>query len=67
MPETGYDLVNPTAYGQADGNGNTIREKFGKIWLLPYQTNLNCPSCTAGHTWYDELIIGYQQIADPKF
>ncbi len=65
--QTGYDLVNPTAYGQADGNGNMIREKFGKIWLLPYQTNLNCPSCTAGHTWYDELIIGYQQIADPKF
>ncbi len=65
--QTGYDLVNPTAYGQADANGNMIREKFGKIWLLPYQTNLNCPSCSAANTWYDELIISYTQIADPKF
>ncbi len=65
--QTGYDLVNPTAYGQPDANGNMIREKFGKIWLLPYQTNLNCPSCSAANTWYDELIISYSQIADPKF
>jgi len=65
--QTGYDLVNPTAYGQPDGNGNSIREKFGKIWLLPYQTDLNCPSCAAANTWYDELIISYQQVADPKF
>jgi hypothetical protein len=65
--QTGYDLVNPTAYGQPDGDGNMIREKFGKIWLLPYQTNLDCPSCAAANTWYDELIISYQQVADPKF
>ncbi len=65
--QTGYDLVNPTAYGQPDGNGNMIREKFGKIWLLPYQTNLDCPSCAAANTWYDELIISYQQVADPQF
>jgi Bacterial Ig domain len=65
--QTGYDLVNPTAYGHPDGNGNSIREKFGKIWLLPYQTDLNCPSCAAANTWYDELIISYQQVADPKF
>src|SRR5271155_548481 len=65
--QTGYDLVNPTAYGQPDGDGNMIREKFGKIWLLPYQTDLNCPSCAAANTWYDELIISYQQVADPKF
>jgi hypothetical protein len=65
--QTGYDLVNPTAYGQPDGDGNMIREKFGKIWLLPYQTNLDCSSCAAANTWYDELIISYQQVADPKY
>jgi len=65
--QTGYDLANPTAFGQAGGFGNMIREKFGKIWLLPYQTNLDCPSCSAANTWYDELIISYNQVADPKF
>jgi hypothetical protein len=65
--QTGYDLANPTAFGQADGFGNMIREKFGKIWLIPYQTDLDCSSCSAANTWYDELIISYQQIADPKF
>ena len=52
---------------QADGYGNLIREKFGKVWMLPYQTNLNCPACTAANMWMDELIIGTQRIPDPKY
>jgi len=55
--KTGYDLVN-TAMGVA---------KYGKIWLLPYQTHKNgdVPHDKA-YTWYDELIISRQKIADPK-
>jgi hypothetical protein len=69
--QTGYDLVNPTAFGQAAGSGSgNPHAKFGKLWLLNYQTN-KCSSGCAGeavaHTWYDELIISHQQIPDPKF
>ena len=55
--KTGYDLVN-TDIGKA---------KFGKIWLLPYQTNKdgNAPHDKA-YTWYDELIISRERIPDPK-
>jgi hypothetical protein len=40
---------------------------YGKIWLLPYMTNRDT-SITApvAYTWYDELIISTQRIADPK-
>lgn len=75
---SGYDLANPTAYPngcttgttcQADGNGFKIREKYGQVWLLNYQTNNNCPSCTTGNTWYDELILatGSTPIPAPQF
>ena len=69
--QTGYDLVNPTAFGQpaASGSGNP-HVKFGKIWMLNYQTNKcnsGCPNEPAANTWYDELIISHQQIPDPKF
>jgi len=41
-------------------------QKFGKIWLLPYNTG---KSSTQVHptafTWYDELIISHTLIADP--
>jgi hypothetical protein len=55
--KTGYDLVN-TSMGNA---------KFGKVWLLPYQTNKDddAPHDKA-YTWYDELIISREKIADPK-
>jgi hypothetical protein len=76
---TGYDLANPTAYPpgcitgstcQPDGDGHNVREKFGKIWFLPYTTNRT--GCTAtggncGHTWYDELIISKSIINPPQF
>jgi hypothetical protein len=41
--------------------------KFGKVWLLPYNTGKD-PSQThpTGFTWYDELIISRTQIADPR-
>jgi hypothetical protein len=78
--QTGFDLSNPTAFPSGctttsavagncnnDGYGNPIREKFGKVWLLPYQTNLNCPACTVAHMWMDNLIVSKNRIADPQF
>lgn len=43
--------------------------KYGKIWLLPYNSNNNgnnSASVPAANTWYDELIISTKDIADPK-
>jgi PKD repeat protein len=41
-------------------------QQFGKVWLLPYMTG---KSSTQVHplaqTWYDEVIISAQRIADP--
>jgi hypothetical protein len=40
--------------------------KFGKIWLLPYHTGKSSSQThPTGFTWYDELIISRNQIADP--
>jgi len=53
---TGYDLYN-----------TDLAEKYGKVWLLPYNTNKD-PSQDhpTAYTWYDELIISKTKIADPK-
>lgn len=41
-------------------------EKYGKVWLLPYNTNKNPAQVhPTGYTWYDELIISTQRIPDP--
>jgi len=45
-------------------NDNT--HEYGKIWLTPYMTNKDRSQTTAvANTWYDELIISTQDIADP--
>ena len=41
-------------------------QKFGKVWLLPYNTGKSsAQSHQPAFTWYDELIISRTQIADP--
>jgi hypothetical protein len=41
-------------------------EKFGKVWLLPYQTSkIGTQAHPTAYTWYDELIISRTKIADP--
>lgn len=42
------------------------RQRFGKLWLLPYNTGKN-PSQehATAYTWYDELIISRRKILDP--
>ena len=41
-------------------------QRYGKVWLLPYDTGKD-PSQThpTAYTWYDELIISRNKIADP--
>jgi hypothetical protein len=54
--QTGYDLVNP----------NPSSERYGKVWLLPYNTNKDSTqSYPVAYTWYDELVISRNKIADP--
>jgi len=39
---------------------------FGKLWLLPYNTNKDASATNpVAYTWYDELIISRSKIADP--
>jgi hypothetical protein len=43
----------------------TENQKFGKVWLLPYNTGKDSSATyPAAYTWYDELIVSRQQIAD---
>jgi hypothetical protein len=54
--KTGYDLYN------SDANA-----KYGKVWLLPYNTNKDeKQDHPAAYTWYDELIVSRTRIPDPK-
>jgi hypothetical protein len=44
----------------------TEDQRYGKVWLLPYHTSKD-PSVTnpVAYTWYDELVISRNKIADP--
>ncbi|MBL8945825.1 MAG: hypothetical protein JNK45_21860, partial [Myxococcales bacterium] len=40
--------------------------RFGKVWLLPYHTDKSDAQAHAvAYTWYDELIVSTERIADP--
>jgi hypothetical protein len=52
---TGYDLANTDP-----------EMKYGKVWLLPYNTNKDgTVSYPTAFTWYDDLVISRARIADP--
>ncbi|HEX7960190.1 MAG TPA: Ig-like domain-containing protein, partial [Terriglobales bacterium] len=47
-------------------NDNPTQAKYGKIWLLPYQTNKDDTQVTGtGYVWSDDLIISTKRIPDP--
>jgi hypothetical protein len=47
-------------------NDNPTLSKYGKIWLLPYQTNKDDTQVTGtGFVWYDSLIVSTRRIPDP--
>jgi hypothetical protein len=59
---TGYDLVNVE---NLDPSG-APKDKYGKVWLLPYNTNKDATEIhPTGYTWYDELIVSRQRVPDP--
>lgn len=40
--------------------------RFGKVWLLPYHTDKSeAQDHAVATTWYDELIVSTERIADP--
>lgn len=52
---TGYDLVNLNSDA-----------KYGKVWLLPYDTDKDASQDhPTAYTWYDDLIVSRNKIADP--
>jgi hypothetical protein len=55
ISRTDYDVAN-----------NNPEAKYGKIWLLPYNTGKSAGQAhPTAYTWYDELIISRQRIPDP--
>jgi hypothetical protein len=57
-PENGH------GYDIANENGSA---KYGKLWLLPYDTNKDSSQVhPAAYTWYDELVVSRARIPDPK-
>ena len=41
-------------------------ERYGKVWLLPYNTGKSSSTAyPTAYTWYDELVISKNKIADP--
>ena len=39
--------------------------RYGKVWLLPYQSGKTSSTHPSGFTWYDELIVSRSRIPDP--
>jgi hypothetical protein len=58
-------VINWGPYNLSAGSASQ-NQKFGKVWLLPYNTGRD-PSMTypTAYVWYDELIISRNQIGDP--
>ena len=53
--QTGYDLAN-----------NNPKAAYGKLWFLPYNTRKSPNQAhPVAYTWYDDLIISTERIADP--
>lgn len=49
-----------------NAGSSTDNERYGKVWLLPYNTGKSASQAHAtAYTWYDELIISRSRIADP--
>lgn len=53
--KTGYDLLNL---------GTAVGARYGKIWLLPYDTGRNSSSVD-GHVWYRHVLWSSRPLKDP--
>ena len=60
-------VINWGPYNLTADPSSAIGQQYGKIWLLPYNTNKSATvTYPIAYTWYDELIISRNRIADPK-
>lgn len=60
-------LIKWGPYNLSAGNATT-NERYGKVWLLPYNTGKSSAQAHAtAYTWYDELVISRSKIADPPY
>jgi hypothetical protein len=64
--------INPDADGDPGYSGGWSRHdahpnsRYGKLWLLPFNTNKDPAETHANASmWYDEVIVSRQRIADP--
>ena len=58
-------LIQHGPYNLSAGPVGT-NQRFGKIWLLPYNTGKSSAQAhPTAYTWYDDLIISRNKIADP--
>jgi hypothetical protein len=49
------------------GGPQSENQRFGKLWLLPYNTGKSSTqSHPTAYTWYDELIVSRAKIPDPQ-
>jgi len=62
-----FDWTGPNASGYHLSAGTTVGDqKFGKVYLLPYHSYKDDTQVHAtAYTWYDDLIISTNDIADP--
>ena len=50
----------------ADLIADLKRLRYGKVWLLPYNTGRDSSVTNpVAYTWYDELIVARARIPDP--
>ena len=58
-------VINWGPYNLTAGDPAT-NQRYGKVWLLPYNTSKDASVTNpTAYTWYDELIISRNKIADP--
>jgi hypothetical protein len=63
--QASQQVLNFGPFNVSAGNP-AVDEKFGKIYLTPYHTEKDATQVhSEGYTWYDELIVSTQDIADP--
>jgi hypothetical protein len=54
-------------YDLAHNNADDPAAKYGKLWLLPYNTGREADKeYRSGTTWYDDLIISQRRVPDPN-
>jgi hypothetical protein len=61
-------VLNWGPYNLSADPQSATAQQYGKAWLLPYNTGRDSSATSpVAYTWFDELIVSTQRIADPKY